>query len=83
MVNLKPTLVKTIMSVLIFLSLVYAFRIRLGNSSCEILCKIPNCPPCAYPVGNSEIILWGIVIIAIPALFYMVYSAFQRKEISK
>jgi uncharacterized RDD family membrane protein YckC len=82
MINLKPTALKTIITSAIFLLFAFIFINNYvnRNSVCKILCTIPNCPFCAYPTSTTEIILWGILTIVIPLLFYLIYSCMQHKK---
>jgi hypothetical protein len=82
MVNLKPTLLKTILTLIIFAGFLYNFiKITLNKDSiCKVLCTYPNCPACAYPTSTTEIILWGVLTFLVPMLFYLIYSIFQKKR---
>ncbi len=82
MVNLKPTLLKIITTSILFIVFVFIFIKKYINKDfiCKISCTYPNCPPCAYPTSTTEIVLWGILAVVIPVLFYLIYSVIQHKK---
>ena len=72
--NLKPTTLKIILTLIIFLIFLYNYQDSLVV--CSIFCFGDNCPPCVYPNYFSIQLL---LLIVIPVLFYLIYSIIENK----